>query len=75
MRKMIRMDRSSARHALFAVPLWACAVVPAFAEQQEATIVLGAGQKSCGEYFAAVYGLVAREFPYRNDADRENLRQ
>jgi hypothetical protein len=57
MTKMIRLDRSSARRAMFAVPLWACTVVPAFAEQQEATIVLGAGQKSCGEYLAAVYGL------------------
>jgi hypothetical protein len=55
MRKMMRLDRSSARRALFAVPLWACAAVPAFAEQQEATIVLGAGQKTCGEYLAVVY--------------------
>jgi hypothetical protein len=62
MTKMIRLDRSSARRAMFAVPLWACAVVPAFAEQQEATIVLGAGQKSCGEYLAAVYGLSPGSF-------------
>ena len=62
MRKMMRLDRSSARRALFAVPLWACAAVPAFAEQQEATIVLGAGQKTCGEYLAVVYGLVPGRF-------------
>jgi len=63
MRKMMRLDRSSARRAMFAVPLWACAVVSAFAEQrQEATIVLGAGQKSCGEYLAAVYGLSPGRF-------------
>ena len=62
MRKMMRLDRSSARRALFAVPLWACAAVPAFAEQQEATIVLGAGQKTCGEYLAVVYGLVPGSF-------------
>jgi hypothetical protein len=63
MTKMMRLDRSSARRAMFAVPLWACAVVPAFAEQrQEATIVLGAGQKSCGEYLAAVYGLSPGRF-------------
>jgi hypothetical protein len=62
MTKMIRLDRSSARRAMFAVPLWACTVVPAFAEQQEATIVLGAGQKSCGEYLAAVYGLSPGNF-------------
>ena len=40
------------RRAVFAVPFWACAVVPAFAEQQEG--VLGAGQKSCGDYLEAV---------------------
>ena len=62
MRKMMRLDRSSARRALFAVPLWACAAVPAFPEQQEATIVLGAGQKTCGEYLAVVYGLVPGSF-------------
>jgi hypothetical protein len=62
MRKMMRLDRSSARRAMFAVPLWACAAVPAFAEQQEATIVLGAGQKTCGEYLAVVYGLVPGSF-------------
>jgi hypothetical protein len=62
MRKMMRLDRSSARRALFAVPLWACAAVPVFAEQQEATIVLGAGQKTCGEYLAVVYGLVPGRF-------------
>ena len=62
MRKMMRLDRSSARRALFAVPLWACAAVPAFAEQQEATIVLGAGQKTCGEYLAMVYGLLPGSF-------------
>jgi hypothetical protein len=63
MTKMMRLDRSSARRAMFAVPLWACAVVSAFAEQrQEATIVLGAGQKSCGEYLAAVYGLSPGRF-------------
>ena len=62
MTKMMRLDRSSARRAMFAVPLWACAVVPAFAEQQEATIVLGAGQKSCGEYLAVVYGLSPGSF-------------
>jgi hypothetical protein len=59
---MMRLDRSSARRAMFAVPLWACAVVPALAEQQEATVVLGAGQKSCGEYLAAVYGLSPGRF-------------
>jgi hypothetical protein len=49
MTKMMRLDRSSAPRAMFAVPLWACAVVPAFAEQRkEATIVLGAGQKYAG---------------------------
>jgi hypothetical protein len=58
----MRLDRSSARRALFAVPLWACAAVPAFAAQQEVTIVLGAGQKTCGEYLAVVYGLVPGRF-------------
>jgi hypothetical protein len=61
MRKMMGLDRSSARRALFAVPLWACAAVTAFAEQQEA-IVLGAGQKTCGEYLAVVYGLLPGSF-------------
>ena len=48
------------RRAVFAVPFWACAVVPAFAEQQEG--VLGAGQKSCGDYLEAVYGLSPGSF-------------
>jgi hypothetical protein len=61
--KMMRLDRSSSRRAMFAIPLWACAVVSAFAEQrQEAATVLGAGQKSCGEYLAAVYGLSPGRF-------------
>ena len=40
----------------------ACVAAPAFAEQQEATIVLGAGQKTCGEYLAVVYGLSPGSF-------------
>ena len=62
MRKMMRLDRSNARRALFAVPLLGLRRGPRVCRAAEVTIPLGAGQKTCGEYLAVVYGLVPGSF-------------
>ena len=59
----LAMHPEAATDPNFAAALGAfCVAAPAFAEQQEATIALGAGQKTCGEYLAMVYGLLPGSF-------------